>query len=53
MKSIKKLWPSPIFRVMDVQLRYHPNGGRYKHYIDTFAFVNLFPMNIYKNYFRV
>jgi hypothetical protein len=53
MKSVKMLWPSLTFRVLDVQLRYLPNGGRYKHFIGTFAFVNQFPMNTAKNYFRV
>ena len=54
MNSIENLWSSPKFRFLIIRLRYQVtlSRGWYKHFIRTFAVLNLFAIKIYKNYIR-
>ena len=50
MNSITNFWPSPKFKFLAIQQKYHPEGDKY--FIHKFEFVNIFPMKMYQNYFR-
>jgi len=51
MKSIKNLGPGPFFWPFNYCINwYHPNREWYKHFVQTFRFLNVFLIKTYQNW---